>query len=975
MTSRWVWTPEDGAPDRAWAGGKGFGLARLTALAATIGFRVPRFVIVRTEAFERFMESGGAESEPKLEARAPHDTGVPPAQLREIPAQLRDEVLAALTASGLAGCALAVRSSAVAEDGAAASFAGQFDSVLGVPGAEDPALWNALLRVWASAHHAHAIAYSARGAPSAMRMAVVLQELVTPVVSGVVFSADPVSGERDVAVVSAVFGLGEGLVSGELDADAYRVDRDGNVSATLAHKDRTAVALPRGGTTFVSVDEHARDRAALTDDEARRIAACARAIADAEGAPQDIEWALVGDGGTRELVILQTRPITTLGDPASATGDASRPGASVVAHGAVTATTVAGAVDRAPATRRVWDNSNIVESYSGVTTPLTFSFARGVYEDVYQQFCRVMGVSEPMIAAHAHVFANLLGLVRGRVYYNLLHWYRTLALLPGFTFNRAFMERMMGVREALEDPPPPPTAGSRLRDLAALARMLAALVREHGKLAREVPRFHARVEAALGPMAAVDLTTWSEADLAAGYARLERDLLRHWRPPLVNDFFAMIFFGVLGRLIERWLKGAPPTLANDLLCGEGGIISTEPARHVMNLARMSQNTPAVAVALKSGDARAVRDRLAADPACTAFRHDVDAYLARFGDRCLEELKLETVTLREDPSFLFDMIRSYAERGTVDPAVQAERETSIRRAAESVVRDRLRGMKRAVLFWVLRRARARIRDRENLRFERTRVFGVVRRLFLGLGARFTERGAIAQPRDVFWLTVEEVLEAAGRAPAGSSAAAGGATVAGVPAGVFGWVSEPVSTAALAARARERRARFEVWIRGPAPPDRFETHAVPEIVFGAESADPAADVAFAPATGAELRGTGCCPGTVRERVRIVRDPREATGVSGRILVAERTDPGWTLLFPAVRGLLVQRGSLLSHSAIVAREMGIPCVVGIAGLLDTLTDGEWVEMDGTTGIVRRLGAGPQEVAASDGTATTAGTAEDAP
>jgi pyruvate,water dikinase len=95
-------------------------------------------------------------------------------------------------------------------------------------------------------------------------------------------------------------------------------------------------------------------------------------------------------------------------------------------------------------------------------------------------------------------------------------------------------------------------------------------------------------------------------------------------------------------------------------------------------------------------------------------------------------------------------------------------------------------------------------------------------------------------------------------------------------------------------------------------------------------------------------------VRAPVRVVRDPRAAGGLEGRILVAERTDPGWTLLFPAVRGLLVQRGSLLSHSAIVAREMGLPCVVGIAGLLDTLRDGETVEMDGTTGVVRRLEAG---------------------
>ena len=100
----------------------------------------------------------------------------------------------------------------------------------------------------------------------------------------------------------------------------------------------------------------------------------------------------------------------------------------------------------------IWDNSNIVESYSGVTTPLTFSFVREIYAYVYQRFCRLMGVPPGVIAANDDTFRNMLGLVRGRIYYNLLNWYRTLALLPGYAVNRAFMEQMMGVKEPLPEP-------------------------------------------------------------------------------------------------------------------------------------------------------------------------------------------------------------------------------------------------------------------------------------------------------------------------------------------------------------------------------------------------------------------------------------------------------------------------------------------------------------------------------------------
>jgi pyruvate,water dikinase len=221
----------------------------------------------------------------------------------------------------------------------------------------------------------------------------------------------------------------------------------------------------------------------------------------------------------------------------------------------------------------------------------------------------------------------------------------------------------------------------------------------------------------------------------------------------------------------------------------------------------------------------------------------------------------------------------------------------------------------------------VRDRENLRFERTRVFGVVRRLFLAVGERLAAAGRIETARDVFFLTIEELF------------------VIGEQRG---------AALDLAGLVRRRRDEFAAYARGPAPPERFETWGPPPVEYGAEGVAAAAlpgVVPREPADARELRGTGCCPGVVRERVRIVRDPREAEGVAGRILVAERTDPGWTLLFPAARGLLVQRGSLLSHSAIVAREMGLPCVVGIAGLLDTLRDGEEVEMDGATGRVVRI------------------------
>ncbi|MEO5618037.1 MAG: PEP/pyruvate-binding domain-containing protein, partial [Candidatus Eisenbacteria bacterium] len=735
-------------------------------------------------------------------------------------------------------------------------------------------------------------------------MAVLVQELVEPIAAGVAFDADPVSGERDAPVVSAVWGLGEALVSGETDADTFRMGRKGGGwrvrERTIAHKAHAVVA--RGGRTErVALPAGRADAPALDDAQAASVTEWTRAVSESFGAPQDVEWALVGE--PPRVVLLQARNITTLGD--------------------------AGAPAGLGAERRIWDNSNIVESYGGLTTPLTFTFARTVYESAYRQFCGLMGVPGPLLAAHSGVFANMLGLVRGRVYYQLLNWYRTLGLLPGFAFNRGFMERMMGVRERLESPPTPPGSGDRLRDSGRFLAMIARMVRESRALKREVPAFHSRVQAVLGPLGDEDLSRRSPAELAALYRRLERELLAHWRAPLVNDFFAMMFFGILCRIIERWLPGSPATLANDLLCGEGGIISTEPARAVMSLAREAGGDPVLRAAFAAKDGDAALWRRLHEPASPAeFAARLDAYVARFGDRCMNELKLETITLGEDPGFLLAMVRTYLVQGTADPEAALAREHAIRATAEARANAGLRGVRGWLFRIVLRQARTRVRDRENLRFERTRVFGVVRRLVLALGGHLAGAGRLEAPRDVFHLTIEELLAGA----------------------------ECAAAADHRPSVASRRARFEMWARRAAPPDRFETsggvrdwlaHDPPELAAIARVVAPGGDT---------LQGLGCGPGVVRARVRVVNDPAEARDLAGRILVAERTDPGWTLLFPAVSGLLVQRGSLLSHSAIVAREMGIPCVVGIPHLLETLRDGDEVELDGTTGAVRRLRAEPR-------------------
>ena len=514
----------------------------------------------------------------------------------------------------------------------------------------------------------------------------------------------------------------------------------------------------------------------------------------------------------------------------------------------------------------------------------------------------------------------MLGLIRGRVYYNLLSWYRVLALLPGYALNRGFMEQMMGVRERLPESllPIERTTTWRVRavDGFHLLVTLAGLVLNLCRLPRCIADFRRRLDAAL---AAVHppLEDMRPDELAAYYRHLERQLLTRWDAPLVNDFFAMIFFGILRRLSDRWC-GGPGALHNNLLYGEGGMISTEPARRMRELAEFAAAAPTLVTRLCDGSMDDMQEEMGRAPLFAARYRD---YLEQFGERCLGELKLESLTLHDDPLPLLRAVGHLARQlAPPDRKPHLTPDTTPRTDAERLVHAALAGrpVRRLVFRWVLRQARMRIRDRENLRFERTRLFGRVRRIFLEFGRRFVALGVLDAPRDIFSLEVEEVL---------------------------GFVEGTGTSTNLNGLASLRKAEYDGYRQSEPPPDRFETRGVASLGIVPRVGDRRA------ATGEARTGLGCCPGIVRGPVRVITDPRDARLRQGEILVAERTDPGWVMLFPAAAGLLVERGSLLSHSAIVARELGIPAIVSVADVTRWLKDGDWVELDGASGVVRRL------------------------
>ncbi|MCM2321761.1 MAG: phosphoenolpyruvate synthase [Oligoflexia bacterium] len=887
-------------------GGKALNLARMTRL----GLRVPEWFCISADAFAAFVRENSLEARLTPSTDLAAFAGSVERLFLEcpLPAGLEAELAAELARRGLGERPVAVRSSGLDEDSAGNSFAGQFSSFLYQRGPE--AIAASLKRCWASGFSERALSYRReRGlALTGIRVGVVIQDMVNAESAGVAFSRDPTKPlERERVLVSSVWGLGEGLVSGELDADHFVFDRSkGTFESHLTTKTHAFRRGAAGGIEKVELTDGARDQPSLSQSQVLEVAALTVELERALGSPQDCEWAI--EGG--KLFLLQTRPITSL--PPDAFFDPRVNG------------------DQAT----LWDNSNIIESYSGVTSPLTFSFASVAYRQVYIQFCEVMGVPPATITAHETMFRNMLGFVRGRIYYNLINWYRLIQLLPGAGSNKGFMETMMGVRQSLKP------EHAKLFDFMnhpprySLARRLSVTLMTIYRFLRMdsiVGTFRAHFEAVYQGARKQDFRALSLVQLSELYQRLDTEVLRRWQAPIINDYLCMVFFGLLKKLTETWVSSGPETasLQNDLLCGQGDLESTEPTKTLMRIAaRVDQGDAALREWVVGTPASELWKQLQAGKA-PELRALILDFLDKYGFRCVNELKLEEPDLHEDPSFVVNAISSYVRMKSYSIAAMEERERAIRDKAEAVVKGRLSGLKLRLYFWVLRQARRAVRNRENLRFARTKIFGIARHLFRAMGGKLAQLGALETEADIFYLTVEEIL----------------AFVEGRPI-------QPELRAVVGPRKRE----FERYRATPPPPDRLLTYgasgasmAWPQVLAEADllrselpaSQDP--DV---------LIGTPCCPGVVEGVVRVVIDLKDAEGLAGEILVTGRTDPGWVPLYPSCSGLLIERGSLLSHSAVVARELGLPTIVGISGgLLTKLRTGMKVRVDAGKGEVRIL------------------------
>jgi phosphohistidine swiveling domain-containing protein len=787
----------------------------------------------------------------------------------------------------------AVRSSVSDEDSAAASFAGQMDSYLFVP---EHALERRVLDCFASCFSPRALAYrSIHGRAPVKDAGVIVQRMIDSRVSGVLFTANPTTGDPTETVVSAAIGVGEGVVADRAEADTFFVE-----AATLtlrrrvvAHKrSRVAFDATQGsGTAVVDVAEAESATSALDEEQIASLTRLGSDIQSLFGAPQDIEWALDSLG---RIHVLQARPITTLVE----------------------------------GRQTIFDNANIVESYPGFSLPLTFSVVRAAYETTFRTASRRLGVPESVLRANQAVHANLVALVNGSIYYNLLNWYMLFLFVPGFEGALPAWERALGVRGIT--PPRPPPATTRMGRLIERHRQLRVtrrLIWNFIRLDSDVEDFRRVFGATLAEFKATPLDEDDAHDLVARYERLVDRIVSRYSISVVNDAFVQQAYSLLGKLVARWNLGER-TLHHDLFAGGGVMESVRPVQSLLALAREIREDPALRELFATRPAGDIWTAIDRDRRYADFRARLLRHFDEFGDRTFQELKLETPLAEEAPELRIELLRNYAAQADPEGGARANAMGSFpasierRQLAEKTVAAGLarHPLRRAIFGFLLRRARRMVTHREDLRLMRSRAFGMVKRVVRALGQRLTRAGLIDQPHDVFYLSIEEIT---------------------------GAVRGTSITRDLRVLVTQRRHEYEVFKRS--------TPQARVTIRGIALANVASAAAPAPAAAAgsarELHGVACSAGRVRARARVVRTPEQHLDIRGEILVAPMTDPGWVFLMVPAGGLIVERGSILSHTAIIGRELGIPTVVGVADATSIIADGQLVEIDGAAGIVRLL------------------------
>ena len=581
-------------------GGKAFNLARLSLN----DFNVPPFIILDTGEFWNFLAK---DKERYKELLLNYNAS----SLSEIRKLIENKEFSLISKERIKTKLdevfkrhgkIIIRSSATDEDGNNYSFAGMMESYPDLSIEDD--VFGYIKKCYLSCFSDRAMEYRALNKliDEELSMAVIIQSMVESDFSAVAFTTDPQTNDPDEVLISVVKGTGEKLVSGEENSDDYVVDAQGDVRRLSGSLD---------------IDKRI----------IREIADIGKKIEESydKKRARDIEIAIKD----QKIYVLQERPI------------------SAYSH-----------IDKGQF-RTIYDNSNIIESYSGVTTPLTFSFAREVYEKVYRQTLNNFFISQEDIESIKEDLANMICFYQNKVYYRLNSWYKMTALYPGYNKNKKYMENMMGVKLELKEG----KAKQKLRLFRIYLRFIHKLLR----IKKDSLLFVDKFERITKDHFNNSFENYTNKGLVDLYRQLEENILDDFTTPITNDMGAMVFLGILNDALKKKKLSDYEGLLSKVLAKQGNVESLKQSIALIDLVNYINNDTQLKSYYQNTEIEKIIEELDKD---NKINKQIKEYIYKYGSRAMEELKLETVTLFQDPRFLIQTIKNYLNMEKI-PAVYSD----------------------------------------------------------------------------------------------------------------------------------------------------------------------------------------------------------------------------------------------------------------------------------------------------------------
>ncbi len=517
----------------------------------------------------------------------------------------------------------------------------------------------------------------------------------------------------------------------------------------------------------------------------------------------------------------------------------------------------------------ILDNSNIVESYPNVSLPLTISFVKFVYSKVFEKEAFRLSKNKKLVDSCKKEFDNMVGSSNGRLYYKISNWYTLIKFLPFSKKIIPIWQDMLGVKDK--------TYNDNKLKIPFLTK-----IKIYFNTFIELKRVSKNMDLLNKKFITINdyfYSNYSDSltieEVTNLYNVIKEELLAKWDITLVNDLYSFIYTGLLKKRLKK--KNYSNEKVNEYISGINNIESLKPIKSLIELAYK-------------------KEKLSKEEYKELFNN----YIVKYGDRSLEELKLESETFRTNPKLLEDKIKEY----TKDKNKLEEIYKDLNKSKDVVKLD-------FITNFISKRAMIGIKNREISRLNRSRIYGMVRTMFISIGDKLDRQKLINKKEDIFYLTIDEIFN--------------------------------YKDYNLKELIKDRKNDYKLF---------YELPNYSRLIF----VDREFDKHHKRVNKTEktiskdiLEGTPTSNGKVSGEALVIDDINKKYDVKDKILITKMTDPGWVFLLVNAKGVISEKGSILSHTAIISREINVPSIVGVENATRIIKTGDYIEMDAYTGKIK--------------------------